>query len=132
MRLSEIASLNFVVENVEFSPGSSRATLHSVDHRALCIDLEGDCCSSSFFDNEAKLDLRDILGHRITRIEDGAFPEGVTPAPDYEGSESTSNHCLLITTDKASISVLWRNESNGYYDGWADLSIDGEKLDRWG
>lgn len=131
MKLSEIAALNFIVENVEFSPGSGSALLHSSDHRTLRIELEGDCCSSSFFDNESKLDLRDILGHRIVKIEDGAFPPGVEPAPDYEGSDSTSNHCLLIATDKTSLSVLWRNESNGYYDGWADLFIDGEKIDRW-
>lgn len=131
MRVSEIASLNFVVENVEFSPGSGRAVLHSSDGRTLTIDLEGDCCSSSFFDYEARLDLRDILGHKLVRIEDGAFPDGVTPAPDYPNSDSTSNHCLLITTDKASLSVLWRNESNGYYDGCAELSLDGERLDRY-
>jgi hypothetical protein len=27
--------------------------------------------------------------------------------------------------------VLWRNDSNGCYDGWADLSLDGEKLDHY-
>ena len=123
--MTTLSGAPFVIENV--LAGDTHIDFVSVDGRVLRIELEGDCCSSSFFDDNSKIDAEALLGERLMGIE-----EVGRDAPEVDQlksqSESTLYHAMLLRTDKQSITVDWRNESNGHYDGWANVFLDGEHI----
>lgn len=38
--------------------------------------------------------------------------------------ESVEWHCLIVKTNKESYSTMWRNDSNGYYGGTANIFLN--------
>ena len=93
-------------------------TIVAEDSRELVIGLHGDCCSSSFFDDDAKMDIQDCLGETLTSIacenSDGK------DRTEYPESDCESYYYLEVTTNKHQFRIPFRNDSNGYYGGWAE------------
>jgi hypothetical protein len=118
----------FIIENVITS--DSTLKLVAADGREVRIELEGDCCSTSFFDDHSKLDVRDLLGQRLMDVSD-AGRDAPDPDPIPHRDDSQEYHALHIRTDRASITVDWRNESNGYYGGTARIWYEGDEVDRY-
>lgn len=116
----------FIIENV--IAADTTIDLIAVDGRVLSIQLEGDCCSSSFFDDYSKVDARGLFGHRLMSMESVGRKAPEVDTIARRGDDSTAYHALIIRTDKESVTIDWRNESNGYYDGWANVFIDGVKV----
>ena len=116
----------FIIENVLIT--DARLVLVATSGHQVEVELEGDCCSSSFFDDCSKLDARGLMGERLMSIEDIGRD---APDPDQipHQDDSREYHALIIKTDKQSITVDWRNESNGYYGGHARIRFDGEEMD---
>ncbi len=79
---------------------------------------DGDCCSYSWI--ESVESPASILGGVITGITDIEMQD---PETDGDGYVTVFYGCKIETT-KGSITVDYRNESNGYYGG--DLKWDGE------
>lgn len=115
--------MGFIIENVIATADSLR--LVSTDGHEVRVELEGDCCSRSFFDNYSLIDARGLMGERLVDIEDvdRTAPES---DPYKDGCDVIEYHALIIRTDKQSITVDWRNDSNGYYSGTAHIFFDGE------
>lgn len=98
-------------------------TLMLAGGRALRLALDGDCCSSSYYTDPRQFD--ELIGATIQCIEerDGESREGLDAEDirraeeNKEYRESVSWHFLVFTTDKGHVTVDWRNDSNGYYDG---------------
>lgn len=117
----------FVIKSVEVQD-SSNVILHSETDNIL-LHLEGDCCSSSYFDDGSVQDIRDLVGERLMSIESVGWT-----CPDSDpcqcnggyGDGRTDHMALILKTDKQSISALWRNDSNGYYSGWLETAINGK------
>lgn len=102
---------------VEVENSGTPIVLKFEDGSKLKIDLEGDCCSSSYFSPEGLSDSKELEGATIDAIEEvesgnhGPYDDG----GDYD---CVSWHFLKIKTDKGDVTLDWRNDSNGYYDGW--------------
>jgi hypothetical protein len=118
----------FTVEDVFFDPKDTTGivTLVSTEGSVLKFELDGDCCSSSFFDEQAIIDFKTLFGHTINTVENvfiGIDESNTTGKTDIS--------CLKITTDKESFSFMWRNESNGYYSGSIAFFLNGLKFNDW-
>lgn len=89
-------------------------TLNFLDGRSLYLGLNGDCCSSSYYTDLKQ--FNELIGSTLQEIEecDGTSREGLV----YDDNgESVSWHFLKFKTDKGYVTIDWRNDSNGYYDG---------------
>lgn len=120
--------MNFIIENVIAT--SDQLRLVSTDGHEVLVELEGDCCSRSFFDNYSLIDARGLMGERLVSIEDVGRGEPEND-PYKGGCDVIEYHALIIRTDRQSITIDWRNDSNGYYSGTARISFDGAKCGEW-
>lgn len=66
----------------------------------LMLKLDADCCSHP----------TDPRGNRILSGE-GRFGD------ERDENGSILHHAVILRTDRQSITLMWRNVSNGYYDG---------------
>lgn len=114
---------NFKIENVILDKNNQILTLVSVANDRLDFELEGDCCSSSFFDKDSVLDVKDLLGETLLSCE---LVETGNEWDEYENK--TIHYALKLKTDKQLVTLMWRNESNGYYSGFVDVFINGQSL----
>lgn len=73
--------------------------------------LDGDCCSNSEFEERSFADLCLLIGETLLSIEE-VESEAENDDPEVQWS------ALLVRTNWSSITVDWRNTSNGYYSGW--------------
>lgn len=80
----------------------------------LRLSLDGECCSSSYFTNLEQ--FRELEGSRILALEERAEAASFVPYA-LEKTEVLSWHFLVFTTDRGHVTIDWRNDSNGYYDG---------------
>lgn len=75
-------------------------------------DVEGECCSESWIEH---ISLPVALPATITGVEDLDFPDLSTwDNPEYEFLQF---YGFNIHTDKGSLTIDYRNDSNGYYGG---------------
>lgn len=81
------------------------------------INLDGDCCSSSYFSPEGEEAIRDLAGKTIRSVEHRDGPSSNNPDKKYEDNDCTIWSFLFFETDQGSITIDWRNDSNGYYSG---------------
>ncbi len=117
-------SAPFVIAGVSLEPRGGQMTITAEDGRKLEINLYGDCCSQTFFDDDARMDVADCLGHTLLRIEEGAEMPGREVYPD---SDVENYYSLHIKTDRADFHIPFRNDSNGYYGGNAEWDRDWNK-----
>lgn len=88
----------------------------------LSIILEGDCCSGSYFEESAAKEAAGLLGSTLSQVRRVSSKlENFDDADQY-----TQYHALELVTENGVTTLDWRNESNGYYDGWANVAINGD------
>lgn len=84
------------------------------DGRTLQIYLDTGHCDESYFDAESIEVLKGLVGHVLLDLEE-------SEAMGFEERDCRQSdqkiHALLVRTDRLSESLLWRNDSSGYYDG---------------
>lgn len=134
--------LVFRIENVIAT--EDKVTLVSENGNVIELELDGDCCSASFFDDFTLLDVRGLIGDTLlslVEVEDenevitnqhAAFAAGEGPKPrrvERPDADATLYYALIIKTDRQSITMDWRNESNGYYSGSVRAKLDGQSID---
>lgn len=123
----------FRIENIILK-NSSEVELVSESGDILKLELEGDCCSGSYFDDNSVLDVKSLLGETLMSVEDSAWecPDKVDGECRCDGDdESTQHSALIVKTDRQSITMMWRNVSNGYYSGWLNMYLNGERISRF-
>lgn len=81
----------------------------------LRLELTGDCCSHSFYTDPKQ--FLELMGSTITHIEER---ENKTDETDDEVQRWKF---LVFTTDRGHVTIDWRNDSNGYYDGEITATI---------
>lgn len=118
----------FQIENVVWGTSDYEFSLIDIKGREIRFELEGDCCSRSFFDADTKLDLKDILGQTLRKIE--TVNVGVA---DEEGQYDSVVQLYMtkLITDGGVFTLAWRNESNGYYSGYLTIFAEGTEIASW-
>lgn len=116
--------VGFVVAEVRHDPKAGQTdglVITAADGRVLVLDLDGDCCSASYFEGRALEDAQSIEGQVLRRVEHVC--SALEPRADV--SESVLYKAVQLTTDRQAVTLDWRNESNGYYSGWCTVLLDG-------
>jgi hypothetical protein len=78
----------------------------------------GDCCSETWFADI--VGVHALLGTTVSSVEDVELD----PSPDQDSrcrQEEDSFYGMKLITDKGHTDIIYRNSSNGYYGGSADL-----------
>lgn len=104
------------VQQVEITDSDS-ARIIFTDGSTLALDLAGDCCSCSYFSPEGIQALKELPGAKVLSVEERGGPSK-PGLPEQEDYNEISWHFLVFTTDRGHVTVDWRNDSNGYYDGY--------------
>lgn len=90
------------------------------DSGAISFKGYGDCCSETWFADIVGVDS--LLNAKIVSVED---IEMESIQDDRCRQESDSFYGVKIQTDKGNADIIYRNSSNGYYGGDAEL-FDGK------
>lgn len=85
------------------------------DGRRLHLRLDGDCCSSSYFTDLEQ--FNELIGATIQNIEERDGESVLAKTKTLTSVANVSWHFLVLETDKGHVTIDWRNDSNGYYDG---------------
>lgn len=95
---------NFTIAAVTLNADGDNLTFVSTKGDELRLQLVGDCCSHSYFDKDAELDAKALLGATLTSIE-----YSFVPSADGDDGYSKTDAALLLRTDKWSTSLMWHN-----------------------
>ena len=114
--------LNKPLRSVELSNHKERITFRFQDGSHRSFGVEGDCCSQSWIEH---LDVpNDLVGAVITSVEDGGgIPwDGHICLEEVNFSRSCGHDHLQVYntrffTNRGTIVLEYRNDSNGYYGG---------------
>lgn len=105
------------IKEVKVGKYGSAVTLLLESGKEVQLNLQGDCCSGSYFEDNSCDEMEGLVGEELRSIERAS-----ARIEDKEVEYTVSKyHALKITTDKSSLTVDWRNDSNGYYDGWCEV-----------
>lgn len=82
---------------------------------------EGGCCSVSYWNDLYNVDA--LIGGTVVSGESVQLADAtkIEKNPDYQDTRVQA-YCIRIKTDKGSSDLIFRNSSNGFYDG--DCRID--------
>lgn len=86
------------------------------DGRVLQLQLDAECCSSSYFADRQQFD--DLIGATIRAVE----LRGGKTERDEDG-DKIEWAFLVFTTDRGHVTIDWRNDSSGPYSGWLTAEI---------
>lgn len=113
---------------VGVEPNYDIATIDLDSGQRIYLYLENDCCSESFFTDPAQ--FIDLIGAKLQRIERRYGLSGPNaPNPPCRQDEMKW-HFLVFETSKGHITIDWRNDSNGYYDGTVNIEVCLEGLEQ--
>lgn len=113
----------FIIENVFMSESDESLTLISLEGEEITFKLYGDCCSSSYFDKDSKVDAASLMGDTLLRVEYNS----INSTSDEDGR--IIEYALILKTNRQSISLMWRNASNGYYSGSVTPFLNGVSVE---
>lgn len=114
------------IKKIEHAIRDCSFVLYFENGHQMRVEVEGDCCSSSYFTEGALDELGSIKpGEILTGIEEleSGIPE------EKNGGTYTKYYFLKIQTDKQTLNLDWRNDSNGYYSGFVNFFYNGPESD---
>jgi hypothetical protein len=105
------------IKSVGLYDGNDRIRFSFQDETERSYGVEGDCCSSSWIEH---LEIpNDIEGAVILSVEDGG---GVAwdnhDCDGHCGHDSLAVYNTKFYTSRGTITLEYRNDSNGYYGGY--------------
>ena len=123
--------LNRSLESVVLSDDQGKVTFRFQDGGERAYGVEGDCCSSSWIAHlEAPNDLRGAVILNVEESDAAPWDNHECVQYDYDKSEEENKaagycgHDVLAVyntrfhTNKGTIVLEYRNDSNGYYGGY--------------
>ncbi len=91
------------------------------------IEAFGDCCSVSVISEWENFKFSEIIGKTIESLEQVKIPDNFEVEPDDDllcfGNCATPHLYEFLFTDGSTFKFIMVNYSNGYYDGWIDVSV---------
>lgn len=91
------------------------------DNQWLEMNAEGGCCSSSWIENVEI--IPGAVGSKVV-----SFTDNYTDTIDSPDHECLQSYQTVISTAHGSISIEYRNSSNGYYGGSLEEAKLGDRL----
>ena len=104
-----------VIASVRLEDNKEHFVIAFVDGTEQAFGAEGDCCSVSWIEHLEAPD--DLAGASILAVEDLGEVENAAAQEAFKG-DCLSIYQTHFKTTKGTISLEYRNESNGYYGGW--------------
>jgi len=114
-----------VIESVGFSDDKTRMKIAFKDGIEGLFWLAGDCCSASYFTEDCIKDAQDLVGGELLCCEE-VESNDLHPERKYLGEvgyDYVKWHFVHLITDKTQVTLDWRNDSNGYYDGMIYVEV---------
>lgn|SRR3990167_5569582 len=90
------------------------------DENKLSYHIEADCCSTSYIDSFKG--ISNLLNQKVISVKELRTTEEVIEEWDY-----IRTHPVEIITEKGVCVFTYKNNSNGYYDGWIELEDNSPK-----
>ena len=107
---------------VKVDADSIGATITFENDQEMKLVLEGDCCSHSYFQDVKQFD--ELVDSVVLEIDEVSGPSSeAIEAIDTSDQECVSWHFLIFKTDRGHVTIDWRNDSNGYYDGTVNIGL---------
>lgn len=106
-----------VIEKIRIA-SDKKAILFVTDKGDVIAKADGDCCSSTWFENISLPAYS--LPLKVIGVEDIEMPESENENCD---GDVIAHYGCKVSTEKGDIVIDYRNESNGYYGGnisWPD------------
>lgn len=103
------------VEKLYVTPGEQVLYFVCKD-KQVALSAEGDCCSSSYFNDINGIDA--LIGGKVLEIKEVDCPRAAIESD----CELVQFYGIKIVTNKGYVDIVFRNESNGYYGGWCSSS----------
>lgn len=113
---------NVVIDAAHVRSGIYQIKIHFEDSlKHLIMYAAGDCCSCSWFETLNGVPFDTLKGKKIKNI----VTKETIEMPPSAVQECDANHLIEIEFDNDSenFKFVLRNSSNGYYDGWLELSL---------
>ena len=107
------ALIGHTITAIWMETNGSRAIFEIDDGDRMAFITEGDCCSSSWFN--------DVIGlpYLLGTVQD-VEQVPMTHHPDSTEDTQVDIYGYKITTDLGTCEIIYRNENNGYYGGWCE------------
>lgn len=118
-----------VVSKLLMSPEGDHLFFQTDDISGVSFYVDGDCCSCSYFHEIDGID--NLLGQKVLAFETIDLPKSLQEqldkayTPEYK--DVIEYYSIKIQTPKGYTSIIFRNESNGYYGGWCSDGTIKEK-----
>lgn len=108
--------INKSVESVWVSKENDLLKFVMMDNEIIIWQALGDCCSNSYFQDVQSLDFKG----RVLSIEESTLEaaDRYSSLPNEVDGIYMSYHFYLIKSECGRLDIGFRNESNGYYDGY--------------
>lgn len=110
------------VIKIKVSPDLSEIAFEVKEYRGVVYKYQAlsDCCSESWFAHMTG--VSNVIGAKVIDVSSIDFDLPVEH-PEYKGirQDVAKLHAIDLTTSKGNARIEFRNESNGYYDGYASL-----------
>lgn len=100
--------------------------ISSEDGREVQLNLYGDCCSQSFFEEHGVKEVKALVGFMllgVQPVQSGELSQGAILRMSEVEAGLVRYHAVDIITSAGTTVLDWRNESNGYYDGVLDIVL---------
>ena len=88
------------------------------------IQAFGDCCSVSVISEWENFKFSEIIGKTIESLSQIKIPDNFEVEPDDDFDDCATPHLYeFLFTDGTTFKFLMINYSNGYYDGWINITV---------
>ena len=110
------------ITKVEVNGDSTVMVFTDANGDKIAYEALGDCCSYSWFSDITG--LGNLVEHTVSEIVDREeFSEEEQKRAEKQGDyECLALYGHLIKTEKGTCDIEYRNDSNGYYGGWCQLT----------
>jgi hypothetical protein len=106
------ALLNKKFERVEINENGYKVSF--IGENSVIYSAEGDCCSQTFIES---IDSPEVFENAVILSVEEVHGE----SKEIESHEVHKWTFVKFVTDKGRATLSFRNESNGYYDGYLEL-----------
>lgn len=89
------------------------------------LQLSGGCCSRSFFEDNGVRDAVSLVGQELVSVITAA--SAIQDIENHDECDVRRYHAVKIRTNQEVVTVDFRNESNGSYDGECEIVWGDEK-----
>lgn len=88
------------------------------------IEAFGDCCSVSVISELENFKFSETIGKTIESLHQIRVPDNFQVETDDDFDDCATPHLYeFLFTDGSTFKFLMVNYSNGYYDGWIDMTV---------